>query len=71
MIIRKQPYFSCAGAALGERGLNDRVHLEQDEVFNSHPVLPILALPVLAEVILALPVLVAMVGEVVDWRGWS
>lgn len=33
------------------------MHLEQDEVFNSSPVLPILALPVLGGGILALPVL--------------
>lgn len=57
MIIREQTCFSCAGAALGGKGLNDRVHLEQDEVFSSSPVLPILALPVLAGGILALPVL--------------
>ena len=48
--------FLCR-CSTGRRGLNDRVHLEQDEVFNSSPVLPILALPVLAGGILALPVL--------------
>lgn len=46
--MRRQPCFACAAAALGEWGLNDRVHLEQDEVLSSTAVLPILALPVLA-----------------------
>lgn len=55
--MRGQPCFSGAGAALGGWGLNDRVHLEQDDVFSSSPVLPILALPVLPGGILALPVL--------------
>lgn len=47
-IIREQPCFPCAGTALGGRGLTDTVQLEQDEMFSSSPVLPILALPVLA-----------------------
>lgn len=45
-IMRGQPCFSSTAAALGGWGLNDRVHLEQDGVFRSTPVLPILALPV-------------------------
>lgn len=56
-VMRRQPCFSSAGAALGGWGLNDRVRLEQDEVLSSSPVLPILALPVFPGGIQALPVL--------------
>lgn len=47
-IVRGQPCFLCAGAALGGRGLTGAVRSEQDEMFSSSPVLPIVALPVLA-----------------------